>query len=272
MMWFHTSSSLIMSLQDDYWIVQLTPGVYSGKDYDPQLKWTPRADLPAVERPSDALLRAHFQQALLRFVLRLPCSIDLIDAFNRPGNNAFDVDLSHARWVTGEGKALLEHHLMQRLFSLLPAVVGGSGRETTDVTSRTVLGADGALKRKRSDSAGARASPASPFNDDELWFDTFKLPLPAPVQYAEINDYPPYPDMKPAVVDSGTRSSSGDSNGSGSSPLGFLDHEIPDTFLDDAMYMNNRLVDRGSVDVTRTKVGTGLDDTATSSEDTGILG
>jgi hypothetical protein len=216
MMWFHTSSSLIVSLQDDYRIVQLTPGVYSGKDYDPQLKWTPRADLLAVERPSDALLRAHFQQALLRFVLRLPCSIDLIDAFNRPGNNAFDVDLSHARWLTGEGKALLEHHLMQRLFSLLPDVLGGSGRETMDV-SRMVPVADGALKRKRSDSAGARVLPASPFNDEELWFDTFKLPLPAPVQYAEINDYPPHPDIKPAVVDPGSGSSSGDSNGPGSS-------------------------------------------------------
>jgi hypothetical protein len=38
------------------------------------------------------------------------------------------------------------------------------------------------------------------------------------------------------------------------------------------MHMNNRLVDRGSVDVTHTKVGTCLDVTVTSSEDTSIVG
>jgi hypothetical protein len=213
--------------KDDYRTVQLAPGAYTGTDYHPRLKWTPRGDLPSAERPSDALLRTHFQQALLRFVLGLPYSDDLINAFNQPDMSAFAVDLGDARWVAGEGKALLEHYLMQKLFSWLPAITEGPGREQLDSTRRTGVPAEGgALKRKRSDSASASDGSPSPLNDKELWFDVFVDPPPParpPVQYREGDLLPPFPEEEDEELDPGTGSSSGHSNGSGLSSPDFFD-------------------------------------------------
>jgi hypothetical protein len=236
----------------------------SAKYYDSRLKWTPREDLPAAERPSDALLRAHFRQALLRYVIGRPYSFDLVNAFSRPDTNAFGVELCDTRWVSGEGKLLLEHYLMQELFSWLPAVAESAGRGQSDCTSRTVPWEDEALKRKRSDSASASDGSASPRIKKEIWFDTFEDPPPPPVQYAENNELDPFSDVE-LDDDLDLESSSGDSNGSGISSPKSPNHDVFDHYLDD---LRDAMGDHGSIVVARAKAGASLDVmvTVTSSE------
>jgi hypothetical protein len=233
-------------------MVQLSQGVTY---YDPRLKWTPRKNLPAAERPSDALLRAHFRQALLRYIIGRPYSFDLVNAFTRPGTNPFGVELSDPRWVTGEGKMLLEHYLMQELFSWLPTVAESAGRGRSDCTSRE----NGALKRKRSDNASSSDESASPRIRKEIWLDTFEDPPPPPVQYAENNELHPFSDVE-LDDDLDLESSSGDSNDSGTSSPESPNHDVFEDYLDD---LRDATGDHGSIAVARAKADASLDDMVT---------
>lgn len=92
------------------------------------LQWQLRGNLAPEDRPSDTLLRIHFQQALVRHVLgryyfaTMLCYERKIEAFRKRGREEYDIDLEHSRWITGEGKQLLENYVTKLLFPCLPAI------------------------------------------------------------------------------------------------------------------------------------------------------
>lgn len=91
------------------------------------LKWHWRNDLSPEERPSEMLLRQHFQQCILRHVLGPYRSEGssyekMIEAFVGQGNEDYDVHLKHPRWTSDPGKRVLENYLTDRLFTYLPCI------------------------------------------------------------------------------------------------------------------------------------------------------
>jgi hypothetical protein len=138
--------------------------------WPPGSQWNLTANLPREARPPDSLLRAHFVQALLHWVVHRPDEMRLTSwpvfasAFRGPLNDYFDVDLGHPRWTADAGKQVLEQYMMHRLYGCLPPLLRGPGEGAE--RKRRSSGADPLnyliAKRRRAQRAlGGNASPVS---------------------------------------------------------------------------------------------------------------
>jgi hypothetical protein len=164
------SSALVAdeAMQDDYRLVHFHAGAM--EPWSPGSRWNLKENLLREARPPDSLLRAHFVQALLRWVVRRPDDTQvtswpvLINAFRGPLNDFFDVDLCHPRWTVDAGKQVLEQYMMHRLYGCLPPLLRGPGDAAE--RKRYPSGADPldyliAKRRRAQRSPGGGTSPIS---------------------------------------------------------------------------------------------------------------
>ncbi|KZT36067.1 hypothetical protein SISSUDRAFT_1121208 [Sistotremastrum suecicum HHB10207 ss-3] len=113
--------SIAIDVDDNYRVVQLS---FDGRGDIPSDSYLQISDdVPVHERPSDALLRLHFRQAILRYVLGDGSGQQSSwSSFARSFRYSEIVDLRHSKWRTGLGKECLERYMATRLYGCLPDV------------------------------------------------------------------------------------------------------------------------------------------------------